>query len=346
MPTIAADTLAGHVTAILAAAGVPQDEAATVAQLTVASDLAGHDSHGVAMIPGYVRQLEAGEIRPGAPFEIVRETPTTTVIDGHGGFGFVVTDRAIDITIGKAAECGMAATTVRGQSHVGRLAAYPIKAARAGQIALAMASGRGGHWVVPFGGRQPRMGTNPISVAVPSALSGVFAFDMATSAVAGGTVRVAQRAGAPIPTGWIVDADGCDTTDPNDLDAGGALLPFGGPQGHKGFALSATIEALASLLAGLGFAGADSAHGNSCFLACFSVDAFGDRDEYAREVADFARSLSATPPAAGFTEVVYPGELSYRRELAHRRDGIPLLDATWTALTELAGRYGVAIDAR
>src|SRR3712207_6648257 len=112
----------------MTAAGVPADEAATVARLTVAADLAGHSSHGVAMVPGYLRQIESGEIRPGAPFEVVRETPTTTVVDGHGGLGFVVTERAMDITIGKAAAHGMAATTVRGQSHVGRLVAYPIKA--------------------------------------------------------------------------------------------------------------------------------------------------------------------------------------------------------------------------
>ncbi|HWL45203.1 MAG TPA: Ldh family oxidoreductase [Ilumatobacter sp.] len=346
MPTITHDDLATFVADILIAADVPAGEAATVARLTVASDLAGHDSHGVAMIPGYVRHVEAGEIRPGAPFEVVRETSTTTVIDGHGGFGFVVADRAMDITIDKASRHGMAATTVRGQSHVGRLAAYPVKAARHGHIAIAMASGRGGKWVVPFGGCQARMGTNPISVAVPSALPGVFAFDMATSAVAGGAVRVAQRAGETIPTGWIVDADGRPTTDPDDLDRGGALLPFGGTQAHKGYALSATIEALANLLAGLGVAASDAAHGNSCFMACFAVDAFGDRAQYEREVAEFAQALQATPPADGFAEVLYPGEQAHRREAENLRSGIHLRDATWDELRALAARYGVTDDTR
>lgn len=337
MPDVPTDTLTDLARRVLTRAGALADEAATVARLTVAADLAGHPSHGVAMIPGYVRQLADGEIRPGAPFEVIRDSPTTTVVDGHGGFGFVVTERAMSITIDKARAVGMAATTVRGQSHVGRLAAYPLQAARQGLIAVAMASGRGGKWVVPFGGRDPRLGTNPVSVAVPSALDGMFAFDMATSAVAGGLVRDAQRANEPIPEGWIVDADGRATTDPHELDRGGALVPFGGPQAHKGYALSATVEALANVLAGIGFGRADAPHGNGCFLACFDVATFCDPDAFAEEMAGFAASLTSSRPALDGGQVLYPGEQAARHEARQRRDGIAVDPATLADLEHLAG---------
>ncbi|HEU0084872.1 MAG TPA: Ldh family oxidoreductase, partial [Bradyrhizobium sp.] len=175
MPTVQADRLARIGAALLKAAGASDEEANAVAVGCVNANLAGHDSHGVIAIPTYIDRIKAGHIVPGAKWTIVQESPTTTVIDGHWGFGFYVNAKAMELTIAKAKTANVAACTVFRQSHVGRLAAYPMMAMREGMIGLATAdSGRSPKHVAPFGGREARLGTNPISIAVPSDLEAPF----------------------------------------------------------------------------------------------------------------------------------------------------------------------------
>ena len=204
--------------ALLIAAGSPPDEAEVVMRHCVDANLAGHDSHGIIQIPTYIDRIQVGHIVPGAPWTIVQESPTTTVIDGHWGFGYTVSERAMRLTIDKAVASNVAATTVFRQGHIGRLASYSLMAAKADMIGLITAdSGRSSKQVVPFGGREPRIGTNPLSIAIPSDLEGPLFVDMATSAVAAGKIAVAVARGEPVPLGWIVDKDGRGTTDPGAL---------------------------------------------------------------------------------------------------------------------------------
>jgi uncharacterized oxidoreductase len=182
MPLVQADRLTRLGAALLRAAGASEEEANAVAVGCVNANLAGHDSHGVIAIPTYIDRIKVGHIVPGAKWAIVRESPTTTVIDGHWGFGFHVNAKAMALTIEKAKTANVAACTVFRQSHVGRLAAYPMMAMREGMIGIATAdSGRSPKHVAPFGGREARLGTNPISIAVPSDLEAPFYLDMATS---------------------------------------------------------------------------------------------------------------------------------------------------------------------
>ena len=142
-------------------------------QHSVDANLAGHDSHGIIQIPTYIDRIQVGHIVPGAPWTIVQESPTTTVIDGHWGFGYTVTERAMQLTIDKADRANVAAATVFRQGHIGRLASYTLMAAQADMIGLITAdSGRSTKQVAPFGGREARIGTNPLSIAVPSDLDG------------------------------------------------------------------------------------------------------------------------------------------------------------------------------
>src|SRR5262249_7274257 len=126
MPTVTANRLAQIGTALLQAAGATEEEARAVASGCVQANLAGHDSHGVTAIQPYIDRIKAGHLVPGAPWTIVQESPTTTVIDGHWGFGFHVNAKAMALTIEKARTANVAACTVFRQSHVGRLAAYPL----------------------------------------------------------------------------------------------------------------------------------------------------------------------------------------------------------------------------
>jgi uncharacterized oxidoreductase len=338
MPKIAAERLQKIGAALLVGAGASREEADTVARGCVAANLAGHDSHGIILIPSYVDRIKVGHIVPGAPFKIVQESPTTTVIDGHWGFGFVVNEKAMRLTIEKAKTANVAAATVFRQSHVGRLGAYPLMAAQAGMIGIATAdSGRSPKAVAPFGGREARLGTNPISIAVPSDLPGPLCLDMATSAVAVGKLTLAQARGEKIPLGWIVDSEGKQTTDPARFRPGGALLPLGGTEGYKGSGLAVIVEILCGLLTGLGFGVEPSGrHNDGCFLAVFKVDAFRPLAEFKREVAEFARYLKATPLSEGSSGVFYPGEVEYLREQERRKSGVEIEDATWKKLRALA----------
>jgi uncharacterized oxidoreductase len=346
MPIVQADRLVAIGTALLRAAGASREEADAVAVGCVNANLAGHDSHGIIAVPTYIDRIKAGHIVPGAPWTIVQESPATAVIDGHWGFGFHVNARAMQLAIDKARTTNVAAVTVFRQSHVGRLAAYPLMAIREGMIGLATAdSGRSPKVVAPFGGREARLGTNPISIAVPSDLEAPFYLDMATSAVAAGKVAMSAARGEPIPTGWIVDGEGRATTDPTQLRKGGALLPLGGTEGYKGSGLAAMVEVLCGLLTGLGFGVEPTGrHNDGCFMAVFNVAAFRPLAEFKREVAEFARYLKATPPAEGSAGVLYPGEVEYLRERERRVSGIEIEDATWDRLGALVREYGLAAE--
>src|SRR2546430_8111875 len=164
MPKIPAERLEEIGRALFEAAGAPKEEAALVMRHIVGANLVGHDSHGVIQIPTYIDRIKAGHIVPGAPWVIVKESPTTTVVDGHWGFGYVANERAMRLTIEKAEKSNVAAATVFRQGHIGRLSSYTKMAARARMIGLVIAAfGRTPQAAAPFGGRQARLVTHPIS---------------------------------------------------------------------------------------------------------------------------------------------------------------------------------------
>lgn len=343
MPRVAAARLHQIGKSLLEAAGSSAEEAEVVMRHCIDANLAGHDSHGIIQIPTYIDRIHVGHIVPGAPWTIVQESATTTVIDGHWGFGYTVTERAMQLTIDKARASNVAATTVFRQGHIGRLASYTLMAAHADMIGLITAdSGRSAKQVAPFGGREPRLGTNPISIAIPSDLDGPLFLDMATAAVAAGKIQLAVSRKESVPAGWLIDGSGRPTTDPADLRKGGALLPLGGTEGYKGSGLSAIVEILCGLLTGLGF-GIDPSgrHNDGCFLAVFNVAAFRPLADFKREVAEFARYLKDTPPADGFSAVLYPGEIEHLREQQRRANGIDVEDATWNKLQSLAEQFNL-----
>jgi LDH2 family malate/lactate/ureidoglycolate dehydrogenase len=344
MPKVPAERLREIGRTLLMAYGVPEEEATTVARHVVNANLAGHDSHGVIMLPNYIERVKVGHIVPGAPFTVVQESPTTTVVDGNWGFGYVINERAMRLTIEKADKHNIAATTVFRQGHVGRLASYPLMAAEAGMIGMAWAdSGRSPKGVAPFGGREARLGTNPWAIAVPSDLEGPFCMDFATSAVAMGKIKLAEARGQEIPRGWVVDSEGDLTTDPKKIQ-GGALLPLGGPgEGYKGTALAAMGEVFCGILTGLGFGVEPSGrHNDGCFLIAIKVDAFRPLLTFRKEVAEFARYLKDTPPAKGSSGVLYPGEVEHIAARKRGAEGVEIEDATWKKLGQLAQEKGVA----
>ena len=347
MPSVAASRLMRICHDILIKMGASEEEANTVAKHQIGANLAGHDSHGIILLATYVDRIKKGHIVPGARFEVVHETPTTARINGNWGFGQVVQTRATRLAIEKAGKSMLAAVTVAYQGHVGRLGDYPLMAAEEGMIGmLACDSGRGPKHVVPFGGRDTRLGTNPISIALPSNLEAPIFLDMATSQVAGGKILVHRNRRKPVPLGWLVNKDGNPTTDPNDYFAGGALLPLGGlDAGHKGYGLSTMVEVFAGILTGLGW-GIDPTgkHNDGTLFIAIQVPAFRPLEEFKAEVTEFAKSLKTSRPAQGFKEVLYPGEIEWLTRQERLRTGIPIEQDTWTELQKVAASVGVSAE--
>ena len=343
MPVYTPDYLHKVAYHIYRAKGASHEEAETVATHQVKANLVGHDSHGVIHIPEYVERINKGHIVPGAPFVVEREAPCTAVINGNWGFGFVVTERAMRMAIEKAKAHGVAAITIHYQSHIGRLGDYATMALEEGMIGLVTAdSGAGPKMVAPFGGRARRLGTNPICIGIPSDMEGPVLLDMATSAVAAGKITLARSRGETVPDGWIIDKDGNPTTNPEDYRAGGAILPVGADQGHKGYGLSFMVEVFSGLLTGLGF-GIDplARHNDGVFISVFNVEHFRALAEFKEEVKALAEFVKNSPPAAGFSEVFYPGEPEYRTEQRRRVEGIFVEDETWQQISLLMEELGV-----
>jgi uncharacterized oxidoreductase len=287
-----------------------------------------------------VDRVKKGQLKPSARIEAVSETATTARINGNWGFGYVVTTRAVEMAIEKAHKSNLAAISIFQQGHIGRLADYTTALANAGMIGqLTADSGRTSKQVVPFGGRVPCLGTNPISIAIPSNQKGPVFIDMATSVVASGKLSVAKNRKQSVPDGWLLDRDGNPTTDPANF---AAILPLGGSQGHKGYGLSFMIEAFAGILTGIGY-GVDPKgwHNDGCLLMAINVSAFRPLADFKREVDEMIRIIKSTPPAAGFQEVMYPGEPEYRNHVKRSKEGIFVEDETWEALQRIVKELGI-----
>lgn len=332
------------------AVGADEDVAAEVAGHLVRANLSGHDSHGMLRLPQYVAQIDKGTLRPAARPAIVREAAVTALIDAGGGFGHFSTAFALDWALARAAEHGLAAAAIRNSAHIGRLGEYAERAAARGLIAIVTvgSAGPAGGPVLPHGGREPFLGTNPWAIGVPAAERDPLVFDAATSMIAQGKIHVARAAGVPLPAGCIVDRDGRPSTAVRDYDDGGALLPVGSPgAGHKGYGL-----ALASaLLGGLALAaepGDDDADGapgriGGVFLTAIDPGAFGSSARYRALVGATLDAANQTPPAAGVDAVLTPGEPEARRRDGRAREGVPLSAATWEELRALAARFAVPL---
>ncbi len=338
MPVVQSSDLHDFIVRMFTAVGSPEHDARELADHLVDSNLAGHDSHGAIRAPQYLGQIETGLIVPGASSEVARETETTTLLRGNWNFGQVVGREAMDASIAKARATGIGITVAWEISHTGRMGTYGEQAARAGMLAIASVQGQG-RIVAPFGGAEGRLSTNPLVVAAPTPdPEQPFVLDMATSVAAGGKVKVADAANNELPPDWALDAEGRPTRDPAAIEAGGAILPLGGPAGHKGFGLSLAVTALGAL-APQGELGTH--RGSSTVMIAVDVERFREPSEYAAVLGAFFDYVRETPRQPGVEEIVVPGELERRNRDRRRRDGIDLDDGTWQRLAAGAAQTGI-----
>lgn len=343
MPLIQAETLADFVGRILQAAGATPDGADLVAASLVESNLVGHDSHGVVRIRQYLDTIAAGELIPTAEPAIVRETPTITMVDARHGFGQIAARFAIEQTNRKAEAQSLAATGLFNCNHIGRLGEWVELAANQGCIGLGFCNGgRPGGLVTPYGGSGRALGTNPIAAAVPLADRPPVVIDFSTSIVAEGKVRVARNKGQAIPAGWIQDSQGRPSTNPDDLYAGGTLLPIAG---HKGYGLSLLVELLGGMLTGQSCPGMPdyAVLKNGVLFIVLAVEPFRSPEDFLQDSSALCEIIKSVTPAPGFDEVLLPGEPEQRTAARRRAEGIPIDETTWSQLAGAAAEFGVTV---
>ena len=229
--------------------GVPKEDAVIIANVLITADLWGVRSHGVAHLKMYHERMKAGLQLPVTKWKVVKDTPTTAVIDGGNGMGMVVGTHAMQLAIQKARKFGLGAVAVRNSSHYGVAGYYPLMAVQEGLVGLSVTNAHPS--TAPTFGTGPMLGTNPIAVAAPTDEDFPYMYDAATSVVPRGKIEVAARANKPIPEGWVVNQAGVSVTDSSkmieEMNKGNvALLPVGGMGelmgGHKGYGLSTMVE--------------------------------------------------------------------------------------------------------
>jgi LDH2 family malate/lactate/ureidoglycolate dehydrogenase len=336
---LSAARLAGIAASILRAAGADEESAALVAGSLVESDLRGVASHGAIRIPEYLRAIADGRIDPRARPQVRVDAGPVLALDGRRSFGALAAGELARGAAARARVHGVCLATLAGVSHVGRVGAWVEQVALEGLVALAWCNcGEPGGNVVPFGGRSPRLGTNPMAYAIPRDGGSPLLADFSTSIAAEGKVRVHLHEGRQVPAGWLLDAAGAETCDPRDLYAGGAILPMGG---HKGFALGLLVEILGGVLAGGACASLGESAGNGLVLLALDPEAFGPRERFASRVERVLDSIVATPAAAGSSGVVLPGAPEAASVERLRRDGIPLSGETWDTLIDAAEAVGL-----
>jgi LDH2 family malate/lactate/ureidoglycolate dehydrogenase len=339
--TFQAEELHDIATRIFQAAGSDPEPTAILVDHLIDANLAGHDSHGVQHIPGYVKAMQSGAIQPNARPELLRETPVSALVDGKFTFGQVSTRYGADVTIRKARAGGVAVVGVVRGNHIGRLGTYPTLASREG-VFLTVAIGSLSPHVAPFGGRTGVFGTNPFSFGFPAANQPDVLVDFATSAVAAGKLGVAQAKHEQMAPGILIDREGNPTTDPRALSEGGAILPAGG---HKGTGLAVISVLLSQILV----PATDTGEGHfqtGTFLLGIDVGIFRDRAAVEAEADGIIEKIKAVPPARGFEEVLVPGEPELRSAERRRREGIPVPEDTWAEIVATARSLDVALPAR
>jgi len=328
--------------------GLTAEDARRGAEILIDADLMGIDSHGIAHLNshrGYVPGLKAGAVVARPSIAIARESPSTALVDGGGGFGLTVGFRAMRLAMEKAAAVGCGMVSVKNSRHFGAAGYYALMAVQEDMIGLAMTNAA--PWMVPTNARQRMIGTNPIAVAAPAGVEQPFLCDLATTAVAMGKLEIAEREGKPIPSGWALDRDGADCTDIEQVRrGGGGLTPLGSSgstSSYKGYALGQVVDILCGVLSGAGYSlilGRGTSEAGH-FFGAYRVDAFRDVSEFKAMMDEMQRTFRTAEPMPGAERVLLPGQREFETRAERERNGIPLHDSVVATLQQLAEELGV-----
>lgn len=337
--------LVAFATALLAKAGLENEKASVVAEVLVEGDLMGHTTHGLALLPGYLADIEKGGMaRVGEP-RVIADFPAAVTWDGNKLPGPWLARRAIDLAIARAKQNGTCTVVIRRSHHLACLAAYLKPVTDRGLMIVLTCSDPAAKGVAPHGGRREVMTPNPIAAGWPTDGEPVL-IDVSMSVTSNALTRRTANEGRKFPGKWLVDGAGNPTDDPAAAFANppGAILPLGGADhGHKGYALGLLVEALTGGLAGHGRADAPTGWGASVFLQVMDPALFGSREDFVRQTSHLAAACRATPPRTDFDRVRLPGETGLKRRTAQLAEGVELYPTILPALAPWAQKLGVPV---
>ena len=348
MRNIRRDQLEDICAAALQAAGASTPDARLVADHLVDNDTIGHHSHGVMRLREYVDAIGRGELIPDSGPRIISESDSTAQIDGCWAFGQVVAEFATELAIDKARVSGISSVTMRRVKHIGRLGRYAEKVAYRGMASIIFTCG-GGHGInqAPFGGAERKLNSNPIAMSFPSGLEGPYLMDMATSVVAEGKVRMYRARGLPTPSGWIIDSDGHPTTNPQHFYDGGAILPLGREEGHKGYALAFMVDLFGGILSGGGIPGDPTdSFSNDSMIIVIDPSRFVPLDDARRRATIMTEHIKATRLSDESKPIMYPGEIEANARTSNRDEPIELVEATWEGILSVLRQYSLPEPSR
>lgn len=335
------DILENFIRDVFIRLSVPEDDAKICAEILIASDIRGVESHGIGRLKMYYDRIREGTQFAQTQMEIVRESPTTAVIDGHHGMGQVISYHAMEMAIAKAKQYGIGAVAVRNSAHFGIAGYYPGMAIKAGMIGMTFTNARPS--IAPTFGVKPMLGTNPIAFGCPTDEAFPFLFDAATSITQRGKLEVMERLEKNLPEGWVIDQAGAFMVDPGqclaDFGKGqAALLPLGGAGeilgGHKGYGLATIVEILsASLqtgsflygLIGLDEKGAKIPNKLGHFFMAMNVENFTDLSTFKQTTGEILRELRSATKQPGCERIYTAGEKEFEIEKRVRAEGVVIV---------------------
>lgn len=350
------DVIAEFAVKVMVTAGIPEDDAKIVADVLLQADKFGIDSHGVNRLkPIYLDRIRDGILNPVTNYEIVREGPTTAVVDGHNGMGHVVSRRAMALAIEKAGKYGMGMVAVRNSTHYGIAGYYALMAVRENMIGITGTNARPS--IAPTFGVENMLGTNPLTFGMPTDEAFPFLLDCATSITQRGKVELYARLGKDLPKGWVIDDNGDSKTNSrevlNDLVAGkAALTPLGGigeeTAGYKGYGYATVVEILSSALQQGAFLkmlmgvkdGKKAPYPLGHFFIAVDVNAFTDPVDFRKTTGDICRELRASRKIPGEERIWTAGEKEYYTWLERKDKGVPFTPQLLEEFKGLCKDYG------
>ena len=328
---------------LLEAEGVDAGCARDVADVLIDADLTGKGTHGVSRLPVYLQRIRGGLVSRSNQVRIVREGPSSVVIDAGNTLGATGGKFAMEACIRRAGETGCCFATVKASNHFGAAGYYARMAADRDMIGFVCTNLTGK--IAPWGSVEPFLGTNPIAVAAPSDGLPVV-LDMTPTVVALGKLILAQKLGQSIPLGWALDKDGNPTTDPA-RGREGSLIPIGGP---KGSGLALVVDILCGILSGAGYGPhlhdlytMDAPQGIGHFVGAIDIAHFLEVDRFKGALSAMIAEIKGLRKAEGVQEIWMPGEQSLRQGERSRREGIELPQPIYEKLSALGAAYGLTL---
>ena len=357
-PFVPWDLMNAFMVDVFAKYGVPEEDARICADVLLESDRRGIESHGCNRFkPIYLDRIEKGTLLPVTKIDIVKETPTTVVMDANNGMGMVASHRMMTMLIEKAKTYGMAGGTVFNSTHYGIAGYWTTMAEKAGMIGISGTNARPS--VAPTWGVEPMMGTNPLTFTMPTDEAFPFNFDCATSIVQNGKIEFYERSGKPTPAGLVVTKDGGTMTDSgailSEMRKGNcALLSIGGPGeetgGYKGYGFTTIVEILSAALAGgpymkdlsgKGPDGKDRMYRLGHFFFVINPEFFAGLDTFRKTAGGICRGLRSSAKAPGAERIYTAGEKEWLAWQERKDKGVPVGPAIQKELVELRDRFSL-----